>query len=91
MTFPERGCSYEIPVGSLCAQSTPGLYFAGRTISATDYAIASARVIGTCLSTGYAAGRLAAGESRGERRDTIVSSIRTEQVDPFYHLLQTNT
>jgi hypothetical protein len=84
VTFPEQGHSYEISLGSLCAQSTPGVYFAGRVISASDYAIASARVIGTCLSTGYAAGRAAAGAVRGESEASIIASIREEQVDPFY-------
>jgi len=88
VSFPELGNSYEIPLGSLCAHGAPGVYFAGRTISASDYAIASARVIGTCLSTGYAAGRLAAGELQQESVDAIVSSIRAEQVDPYYELSQ---
>lgn len=89
VTFPERGDCYEIPLGSLCAKSTPGVYFAGRAISACDYAIASARVIGTCLSTGYAAGRIAAGALQGESEGSIVSSLRKEQVDPFYEVSAT--
>jgi hypothetical protein len=84
VTFPERGNSYEIPLGSLCAKDAPGVYFAGRNIAASDYAMASARVIGTCLSTGYAAGRLAAGELQGEPRSATVAAIRTEQVEPLY-------
>jgi len=38
------------------------LFFGGRIISATDGAIASARVMGICLQTGYAAGKLAAAQ-----------------------------
>lgn len=87
VTFPERGDFYEIPLGCLCAESTPGVYFAGRAISASDYAIASARVIGTCLSTGFAAGRVAAGTLRGESEESIVASLRGEQVDPFDRLV----
>lgn len=84
IVFPEGDGAYEIPIGSLCARGVPGLYFAGRTISATDRAIASARVIGTCLSTGYAAGSIAAGILQGETRSSLVSSLRAEQVRPFY-------
>ena len=84
VTFPEQGNSYEIPLGSLCAKDAPGVYFAGRNIAASDYAMASARVIGTCLSTGYAAGRLAAGELQGEPRSAIVAAIRTDQVEPLH-------
>jgi hypothetical protein len=84
VAFPDRGDSYEISLGTLCSQSAPGVYFAGRAISASDYAIASARVIGTCLSTGYAAGRAAAGALRGESEASIIANIRREQVEPFY-------
>ncbi|MGE0637912.1 MAG: FAD-dependent oxidoreductase [Bacteroidia bacterium] len=51
---------YQIP--ARCLQSTrfSNLFFAGKNISATEKAIASARVIGTCLQTGWAAGKLAA-------------------------------
>lgn len=51
---------YQIPAGCLQSGSAENLFFAGRHISATDSAIASARVIGICLQTGYAAGNLAA-------------------------------
>ena len=82
--FPEAGCAYEIPLGALCSQECPGVYFAGRCLSASDYAIASARVIGTCFSTGYAAGRIAVGFLRGETPQAIVAEIRAYQVEPFY-------
>jgi hypothetical protein len=84
LTFPQQGRSYEIPLGALCSHEQAGLYFAGRSISATDEAIASARVMGTCLSTGYATGRIAAGHLCGEERATIISKLRAEQVEPFY-------
>ncbi len=84
IAFPEQGCSYEIPLGSLCSAELPGVYFAGRCISACDYAIASARVMGTCLSTGYAAGRAAIGFVRGDTSDEIVRDLRELQVEPFY-------
>ena len=50
---------YDIPYGCLCSDQIRNMYFAGRNISADDGAIASARVIGTCLQTGYSAGILA--------------------------------
>ena len=51
---------YQIPKGCLHSASVTNLFFAGKNISATEKAIASARVIGTCLQTGWAAGKLAA-------------------------------
>lgn len=50
---------YEIPNECLISVKYSNLFFAGRIISATDKAIASARVMGVCLQTGYAAGELA--------------------------------
>lgn len=50
---------YEIPEECLVSERYVNLFFAGRIISATDRAIASARVMGACLQTGYEAGRLA--------------------------------
>lgn len=50
---------YEIPLECLMSSKYDNLFFAGRIISATDRAIASARVMGVCLQTGYAAGKLA--------------------------------
>lgn len=84
LTFPDQGEGYEIPVGSLCAKGIDGVYFAGRAIAATDHAIGSARVIGTSLSTGYAAGWLAAGRLQGQSVEAIVRALRAEQVDSFY-------
>jgi predicted flavoprotein YhiN len=57
--LPEHA-HYEIP--ARCLQSAPiqNLFMAGKTISADVDAIASARVMGCCLATGAAAGKLAA-------------------------------
>jgi len=49
-----------IPAGSLRNAAVPGLFFAGRCLSADHEALASVRVMGTCLATGQAAGKLAA-------------------------------
>ncbi|MEI6083906.1 MAG: FAD-dependent oxidoreductase [Verrucomicrobiota bacterium] len=56
--LPE-GKHYEIPARSLQAASIENLFMAGKTISADVDAIASARVMGVCLATGAAAGKLA--------------------------------
>jgi hypothetical protein len=55
------GAHYEIPARSLRAAKLKNLFMAGKTISADVDAIASARVMGCCLATGAAAGKLAAG------------------------------
>ena len=51
---------YEIPPGCLQSQAVPNLFMAGKCLSADANAMASARVMGTCLATGAAAGQLAA-------------------------------
>lgn len=54
------GGTYGIPSGSLQSATIENLYFAGKHLSADSDAVASARVIGTCLATGFAAGIMAA-------------------------------
>jgi predicted flavoprotein YhiN len=54
------GDNYEIPARSLQAAHIENLFMAGKTISADADAIGSARVMGCCLATGAAAGRMAA-------------------------------
>lgn len=49
-----------IPARCLSSRAHPRLWFAGRCISSDHEALASVRVMGTCLATGEAAGRLAA-------------------------------
>ena len=50
-----------IPARSLRTHEVPGMFFAGKCLSCDHEALASVRVMGTCLATGQAAGRLAAG------------------------------
>lgn len=50
---------YQIPEDCLQSSVYPNLFFAGKNISASHRAIGSARVMGICLQTGYAAGKLA--------------------------------
>lgn len=56
--LPE-GDYYDIPEASLRVAGFENLMTAGKCISADNNAIASARVIGTCLATGEAAAKLA--------------------------------
>ena len=63
---------YEIPRSCLRTREIANLWCAGRCLSATPHALASARAAGTCLALGEAAGReaaLQAREARSERRE----------------------
>ena len=71
---------YQIPAGCLQSDGCKNLYFAGRHLSAMNDAIASARVIGTCLATGFAAGQLAAGMLNGTDQAVTIEKIRAAQV-----------
>jgi len=71
---------YQVPVGCLQSKAIKNLFMAGRNISATDTAIASARVMGTCLQTGYAAGLLAAALSAGLPEIEAVKTIQNAQL-----------
>jgi hypothetical protein len=72
----EMGATYDVPAGCLESASLDNLWFAGRHLSATDLAIASARVIGTCLGTGYAAGVLASHAIQGRTRAASIQAVR---------------
>ncbi|MFN8391092.1 MAG: FAD-dependent oxidoreductase [Bdellovibrionota bacterium] len=76
--FPESD-HYDISAACLRSRTLPNLFFAGRNISADDDAIASARVIGTCMSTGTAAGALAAFHALGRTRDEAVELLATKR------------
>jgi hypothetical protein len=58
--YLEDGQTYDIPLRSLQARDVGNLFMSGRCMSATHEALGSARVIGTCLATGEAVGRVAA-------------------------------
>jgi hypothetical protein len=64
--YLEEGVTYDIPLRSLQAQDVSNLFAAGRCLSATHEALGSARVIGTCLATGEAAGMAAARQAAGD-------------------------
>ncbi len=65
MTVLKQGV-YAIPSGCLQSAEYDNLFFGGKTISADEKAISSARVMGTCLQTGYAAGRMAMAKNENE-------------------------
>jgi hypothetical protein len=71
---------YQIPAECLSANEVSNLYFAGRIISADSIAIASARVIGTCLQTGYAAGKLAVAKIHNTPVELAIKQIRLDQL-----------
>ena len=71
---------YQVPADCLQSNSINNLFFAGRNISATDGAIASARVMGICLQTGYAAGALAAAAASGTPIKDAVKEVQNEQL-----------
>jgi hypothetical protein len=67
--YLDDGQTYDIPLRSLEAREPENLLVAGRCMSATHEALGSARVIGTCLAAGEAAGRAAARQASGGRRE----------------------
>jgi hypothetical protein len=69
---------YQVPAGCLQSETVGNLFTAGRNISATDSAIASARVMGICLQTGYAAGKLAAAKALSLPAGKAVQQIQEE-------------
>jgi hypothetical protein len=71
---------YQIPAGCLQSNNVKNLFMGGRNISASNAAIASARVIGICLQTGYAAGMLASAVSLKISEGKIIQNIQAEQL-----------
>ena len=63
------GGSYDIPYGCLIPRDLTNVMVAGRCLSAARGAHSSARVMGTCMATGQAAGTAAAICARHRFRD----------------------
>jgi len=57
--FFDRAEPAGIPAGCLRNAQLPGLFFAGRCLSADHEALASVRVMGTCMATGEAVAKMA--------------------------------
>jgi len=80
MRFLKPGDHYQVPARCLQSNQIENLYMAGRNISATNEAIASARVMGTCLQTGYAAGMMASGLLKQTPEPVVINSIQNQQL-----------
>lgn len=80
MTYTPEREYYEIPIGCLIPESIDNVFVAGRCISASAKAIASARVIGISLCTGWAAGKAAAFHAMNRPLSSAVKELREEQV-----------
>jgi NAD(P)-dependent dehydrogenase (short-subunit alcohol dehydrogenase family) len=80
MRYFNTGDFYQIPAGCLQSNSIKNLFMAGANIAATSAAIASARVMGTCLQTGYAAGYLAAAAADGMPQIEAIQNIQHHQL-----------
>jgi hypothetical protein len=76
MTFFAERDYYDIPLDCLRPVELDNTWVAGRCLSAAAGAMTSARVIGTALATGWAAGTAAAFQARGRPLDEAVAEIR---------------
>jgi hypothetical protein len=75
--FAERDF-YDIPFDCLRPRGLENVFVAGRCLSAETGAMTSARVIGTALATGWAAGTAAAFQAAGKSPDDAVALIRKQ-------------
>jgi hypothetical protein len=73
--FAERDY-YDIPLDCLRPVELENVFVAGRCLSAETGAMTSARVIGTALATGWAAGTAAAFQAAGRSLDDSVALIQ---------------
>jgi hypothetical protein len=69
---------YDIPFDCLRPRELENVFVAGRCLSAETGAMTSARVIGTALATGWAAGKAAAFQSAGRSLDDAVAQIQEQ-------------
>lgn len=76
MAWAPEGSAYEVRLGCLRPLGLENVYAAGRCLSAEPGAQASARVIGTALATGWAAGALAACQAAGGAPEDAVAGLR---------------
>ena len=74
------GGSYDIPYGCLIPKKLENVLMGGRCFSSSREANGSARVMGTCIATGHAAGTAAAmslqSNRRGEVREVPTPALR---------------
>lgn len=79
LTYLAQGDYYDIPAGCLVATGLDNVFMGGRCIGAEEMAMGSARVIGTSLGTGYAAGVLASFQAQGRSRKEAVAYLQEQQ------------
>jgi hypothetical protein len=78
MNYFKEDDYYDIPLDCLRPVELDNVLVAGRCFSAEAGAMTSARVIGTALATGWAAGTAAAFQASGRPMENAVSVIRKE-------------
>jgi hypothetical protein len=78
MTYFAERDFYDIPLDCLRPAELENVFVAGRCLSAETGAMTSARVIGTALATGWAAGTAAAFQTLGHSLDDAVTLIRKQ-------------
>src|SRR6266404_2291850 len=76
MAFFNERDYYDIPLDCLRAVELDNVLVAGRCLSAEAGAMSSARVIGTALATGWAAGTAAAFQTQGRPIEEAVAAVR---------------
>ena len=76
MTYFAEGDYYEIPMDCLRPVELDNVWVAGRCFSATTGAMTSARVIGTAMATGWAAGTAAVFQATGRSLEEAVAASR---------------
>jgi hypothetical protein len=69
---------YDIPLDCLRPAELENVFVAGRCLSAETGAMTSARVIGTALATGWAAGTVAAFQASGRSLNDAITLIRKQ-------------
>ena len=81
MTWFAENDFYTIPADCLTSIEKENFFVAGKIISAEEKAIASARVIGTCLGTGYAAGVLASYKIKNQSQQKAIEFIKHQMLN----------
>ena len=79
MTYFAERDYYDIPLDCLRVVELDNVFVAGRCLSAETGAMTSARVIGTALATGWAAGTAAAWHAAKKSLDTAIATIRQNE------------
>jgi hypothetical protein len=77
MTYFAERDYYDIPLDCLRGAELDNVFVAGRCLSAETGAMTSARVIGTALATGWAAGTAAAYQVAGKSLDEAIATVRS--------------